>query len=287
MADKIKRAKQRPPFILLTHDFVRSRILNWNEKSIFMILQTYADSKSQCFPSISTLCKISGKSKNTVLKALKGLEDLKLLTNERRTTKNGKTSNLYTLYDYDEIWTAKSREEVTGIIDIENKRQQLYALAKELNCTITEKEPDSEPTNAHCQAPAKQFHDIDNNTGTVKSQDGQYTLEEIKRLFDYAILMADCPNQREDIDIAFSILYETLNTTKDTIRISGEDKPKDVVIAKLMKLTYYDIGYSIAKFHEQTGEIKNARAYLLTVLYHSREQSYLELMNRGHHNGDF
>jgi len=41
------------------------------------------------------------------------------------------------------------------------------------------------------------------------------------------------------------------------------------------------IVYTIDKFHQQTGEIKNTRAYLLTILYHAREQSYLDLMNLG------
>ena len=114
-----------------------------------------------------------------------------------------------------------------------------------------------------------------------------YSMGQIKELFDYAILIADHPEQEADQQVVFDILHEVLNTSKPTVRVSGEDKPQAVVAGKLMKLTHYDIQYAIEKFHEQTGEIKNTRAYLLTILYHSREQSYLDLMNLGHRNGDF
>ena len=83
------------------------------------------------------------------------------------------------------------------------------------------------------------------------------------------------------------ILYDTLNSTKQTTRISGEDKPTMVVVGKLMKLQPDDLIYSINKYHEQTERIKNVKGYLLTLLYNSREQQHLDIMNLGHHNGDF
>ena len=60
-----------------------------------------------------------------------------------------------------------------------------------------------------------------------------------------------------------------------------------IVISKLMKLQSDDLIYSIGKYHEQDQRIKNVKGYLLTLLYNSREQNYLDLMNEGHHNHDF
>ena len=100
-------------------------------------------------------------------------------------------------------------------------------------------------------------------------------------------LIIQYPDKQTDIDIVFDILYDTLNSTKPTIRIGGEGKPTMVVIGKLMKLQPDDLVYSIDKYHEQTERIKNVKAYLLTVLYGSREQQHLDIMNLGHHNGDF
>ena len=80
-----------------------------------------------------------------------------------------------------------------------------------------------------------------------------------------------------------SILHTSLNTTKATIRIGGEDKPAMVVIGKLMKLDYSDIMYAIEKYQEQTDRIKNPTAYMLTLLYNAKEQSNLDITNQVQH----
>ena len=112
-------------------------------------------------------------------------------------------------------------------------------------------------------------------------------MEDIKTLYEYDDLIIQYPAKQTDINIVLDILYDTLNSTKQTIRISGEDKPTMVVVGKLMKLQPNDLIYSIDKYHEQTERIKNVKGYLLTLLYNSREQQHLDIMNLGHHNGDF
>ncbi|MCM1561077.1 MAG: DUF6017 domain-containing protein [Butyrivibrio sp.] len=112
-------------------------------------------------------------------------------------------------------------------------------------------------------------------------------MQDIKAFYEYNRLIIRYPDKQTDIDIVFDILYETLNSTKKTIRIGGDDKPLMVVIGKLMKLQPDDLIHSIEKYHEQTVRIKNVKGYLLTILFNSREQNYLDMMNIGHHYGDF
>lgn len=112
-------------------------------------------------------------------------------------------------------------------------------------------------------------------------------MSDIKMLYEYDSLVIQYSAKQTDIDIVFDILYDTLNSTKQTIRIGSEDKPQMVVIGKLMKLQPENLIYSIDKYHEQDQRIKNVKAYLLTILYSSREQNHLDLMNEGHYNHDF
>lgn len=73
--------------------------------------------------------------------------------------------------------------------------------------------------------------------------------------FNYWDLVCQYPEMRENIDIIFNLLYDTLNTQKLTIRVNGEDKERNVVIGKLMKLRFEDFPdflYAIKKYHEQT-----------------------------------
>lgn len=287
MADELKY-KRKNPFVILSHNFIKWGMLNWNEKDIYIILLMYADSEQKCFPSINTLCKVSGKSNKTIIRALKGLEEKHLLKKETRITKNGQSSNLYTLYDFESVWKAESIEQVSEIVNTETKRKQLYELARELNYVVTkEKEPETLQADQSNNISSTQLNNIDinkDNTNKPKSQElERYTIDQIKQLFDYDIMIQDNPYRQHDIDSVMNILYTTMNTTKATIRIAGEDKPSMVVVGKLMKLSYSEIMYAIEKYQEQTERIKNPTSYMLTLLYNSKEQMNLDITNQVSH----
>lgn len=286
MADELKY-KRKNPFVILSHNFIKWGMLNWNEKDIYIILLMYADSEQKCFPSINTLCKVSGKSNKTVIRALKGLEEKHLLKKEIRITKNGQSSNLYTLYDFESVWEAESIEQVPEIVSTETKRKQLYELAQELNYIVKEKEPEALQADQSNNDSSTQINNIDINNNSIKGTKSQdlerYTLDQIKQLFDYDIMIQDKPYRQQDIDSVMNILYTTMNTTKATIRIAGEDKPTMVVIGKLMKLHNESIMYAIEKFSEQTERIKNPTSYMLTILYNAPEQFNLDIQNQVSH----
>ena len=82
----------------------------------------------------------------------------------------------------------------------------------------------------------------------------------------------------------FVILHDILNSTKERLRICGEEKPTAVVISRLFKLTPEDLLYALKQYHRQTTKIRNHRAYLLTVLYLAKEQNELDISNRVMHN---
>ena len=154
------------------------------------------------------------------------------------------------------------------------------------NRVTKEKELESAtPTKATAQS-SSHTHMNKNTTNESKSQE-RYSMDFLKQRFEYKALISQYQEKQEDIDIVLNLLYDTVNTQKPTIRINGQDKPAAVVIGRLMKLEFWDIPYAIDKYHEQTGRIKNVKAYLLTILYHAREQSHLDMMNLGHYNGDF
>lgn len=286
MANELKY-KRKNPFVILSHNFIKWDMLNWNEKDIYIILLMYADSEQKCFPSINTLCKVSGKSNKTVIRALKGLEEKHLLKKETRITKNGQSSNLYTLYDFESIWEAENIEQVPEIIDTETKRKQLYELARELNYVVTkEKEPEllqADQSNNDSSTQLNNFNQFNSTTNSGESQLERYTTDQIKQLFDYDIMIQDNPYRQQDIDSVMNILYTTMNTTKATIRIAGEDKPTMIIISKLMKLDKESIMYALDRFSEQTERIKNPTSYLLTILYFAPEQFHLDIQNQVSH----
>lgn len=284
---KIKSATDQRKFTLVYNDFLESDLLNHYEKSVFIALKKYADNDTmRAFPSLNKLHKITGISLSQVRRSIDHMKELGVISVEHRTDEDkGHQSNLYTLYDYAEIWSVGSSEDIAAVAN-EISEMKLVAELRSRGYTVTkEKGLDNEPTKAHYQAPQlNQFDIVNTTTNSGESQDlERYTLDQIKQLFDYDIMIQDNPYRQQDIDSVMNILYTTMNTTKATIRIAGEDKPTMVVIGKLMKLHKESIMYAIEKFSEQTERIKNPTSYMLTVLYNAPEQFNLDIQNQVSH----
>lgn len=279
------------PFVMAYHDFLKSGLLdNHYQIVVFIYLKMFADDNNQCYPSIKKISKLSKISVHKIKITLAELENKGIIAKKNRTRLDGgKSSNLYTLYDYKELWNIDSGEEITTIIDEIREKHMIEALTAKGYHIIKEKELETEPTKAQNQAPNKNISDMNkDNTKELKSQElERYTMTDIKMLYEYDSLIIQYPAKQTDIDVVFDILYDTLNSTKQMTRVCGEDKPTMVVIGRLMKLQPDDLIYSIDKYHEQTDRIKNVKSYLLTILYNSREQQHLDIMNLGHYNGDF
>lgn len=289
--NKIKQKSDLQGVVVLHNEFVETDILSGSEKLVFMAIKRHLNNESEtAFPSLTTIARYSRLSKSTVQRTLKDLESKGIIEIEhRKTEKNGNTSNLYTIHDYKSMWTVKNSKEIKQVIKREQE-QEAIKLLESIGYTVTkEKGLETEPSKAQNQAPNKSNMYISkDNTNQTKSQElERYTMEDIKALYEYYSIIIQYPAKQTDIDVVFDILYDTLNCTKKTIRIGGEDKPVMIVIGKMMKLQPDDLIYSIDKYHEQTERIKNVKGYLLTILYNSKEQQHLDIMNLGHANGDF
>lgn len=285
---KFKSATDQRKFIMIYHDFLESDLLTSHEKMVFIALKKFADSNNQCFPSLKKLADVTRISKRKIQDTLKSLEQKHIIGIESRSRADGgDTSNLYTLYDFKELWNAGSSEEMAAVVN-EYEEMKLVSELRSRGYTVTKEKElvSTEPTKVTAETSTKQFNQFDivnTTTNSGESQLERYTTDQIKQLFDYDIMIQDNPYRQQDIDSVMNILYTTMNTTKATIRIAGEDKPTMVVIGKLMKLSYSEIIYAIEKYQEQTERIKNPTSYMLTLLYNSKEQMNLDITNQVSH----
>lgn len=284
---KLKLQSDRTPFTMVKNSIIDSvNILNEHEKILYIVLLRYGN---KAFPSLSTISQKCGFSKRTAQRTIDTLIEKGILKKKNRINKkNGNTSNEYTLIDNDKIWSSTKEnlhENINAAI-----LEEAIKIVEASGRKVSDKEErlDTEPTKAQHQALDKQNLSVEQNTtDRLKSQAERYTMKDIKSLYEYDTIIIQYPAKQTDIDILFDILYDTLNSTKPTIRISGEDKPTMIVIGKLMKLQPDDLIYSIDKYNQQDQRITNVKGYLLTILYHAKEQNYLDLMNEGHFNHDF
>lgn len=279
------------------HDFIDCKLLNGEEKIIFLALKRFLDIKADngnVFPTIETIQEITGWGNQKVVKYIKSLCRKGVVKKIRQGLSK---PNIYIIADYPTMWESETVEDMAAVVQNDGRKPmtaaehiaELERMGYIVNLREKEKEPvsgsrkttDTDPKYTSCLANKQ------DNTSACKSQAGRYDLEEIKELYGYNDLAIQYPDKQADLDIVMDILFDTLNTEKEKIRISGEDKPAEVVIARLLKLLPEDLIFTIDQFHGQRQRIKNVKAYVLTILYNSHGQNRLDLMNLGHHNGDF
>ena len=273
-------------FVRVYKDFLESETLTAEEKLVFIALKSFVEfgrDEDTVYPSISTICKITGMSRPRVSRNINRLESKGIVKKQRR----GLTKpNLYTIADYPSMWAAEGVEERRQLLDTEipyTSDQLISELVRRGVLTeeaVAEKkiEPQSAATDSDPNGRLSIFSTINNITNKNKERQ-EYTMKYLQDLFEYDVLVQRQEYGTEDLDSVLDIIYDALNTTKDTIRINGEEKPAAVVRSKLLKLDATDIEYAIEKFRSVTDRIKNPKAYMLTILYGAKEQRNLDVTN--------
>ena len=292
MKDEIFQVQLANPdrdYVKVYKDFLASPLLTVEEKMVYIALKsfvTYGHDTGEVFPSMDTLCKLASLSRPRATRTITSLIKRGIVTKVRR----GLTkSNLYTLVDIPSMWKAETVEQMQQLsedkIQLSNEEMIEELQRRGAIRILKEKELESESAKTQKQALNESHLDIvDNSVNLSKSQGFErYSLEEIRGHYNYEIMIRDNPYQKSDIESVVNILHTTLNTTKPTVRICGEDMPTLVVTGKLMNLTYMDIMYAIEKYHEKTDRIYNPIAYMLTLLYVSVEQKNYDVANQVRH----
>ena len=71
------------------------------------------------------------------------------------------------------------------------------------------------------------------------------------------------------LDEITQLVQETVCSTRDRIRVGGNDYPAEIVRAKMLKLTGEHIHFVMDCLRKNTTQIRNIRQYLLTALFHA------------------
>ena len=289
---QVQLATPERRYVKVYNDFLSTANLTTEEKIVYIALKsfvTYGQDEGQAFPSMETLCRLTSMSRPRATRAITSLIRKGVVKKKRR----GLTkSNIYTLYDNAAMWTAESEEEMHDLAEssITLSSQEMIEELKRRGAVeiVTEKKEPASGTDQSSEA-STSFDKLNivlttyNSTTDTSGCQERYSLANVRELFDYAVLINDKRCSTSDLDSVMNILHDTLNSTKSTIRVSGENKPAMVVIGKLMKLSYEEILYAIRKFNERTDRISNPRAYMLTILYNAREQMNLDITNQVQH----
>ena len=83
------------------------------------------------------------------------------------------------------------------------------------------------------------------------------------------VLIQNNPCDVGRINEIFNLMLDVLCSTAKTTRISGDDKPIDVVRAQFMKIDSGHMEYILDCFKHQITDIRNVKQYLLATIYNA------------------
>lgn len=93
--------------------------------------------------------------------------------------------------------------------------------------------------------------------------------ELIRENIDYADLLRENPWDAETIDGYVELMVEACCTTRDSVRICGQDVAAEVVKSRFLKLNGEHILYVMTSLKENTTKVANIKAYILSALYNA------------------
>ncbi|EEK53310.1 helix-turn-helix domain-containing protein [Bacillus cereus] len=97
--------RRRRVFFMIDNEIVDDARLSHKEMAVYMVLCRHLNQETgSCFPSLPTIGKKVGMSKNTVIKALNNLIEIGYVTKEKRSSKEqGDMSNVYYVNDVHDL----------------------------------------------------------------------------------------------------------------------------------------------------------------------------------------
>ena len=110
----------------------------------------------------------------------------------------------------------------------------------------------------------------------------------IRKNIEFDNLVFDAPYDRDVLEEIVSIMTDVMITKSGTVRISGDEKPVEVVKSRLMKLKSSHIVYVLQGLKDNPVKVRNIKAYLLASLYNAPttiSNYYSALVNHDMHQG--
>lgn len=280
MADRI-RLRDARSFTMVYNDFFRmpQDVISYYDKLVFIAIKSHAGASGSSFPSINTLHRETGISRQKIQESIAHLVELGFLRKEKRqSNKYGNISNLYTIYETEEMCKAGTPEAVKKAAETSEEDKAIETLAR-LGYTVIPPREEKEPSVVGATEGSGDDKDnsisvINCNSTHKKLQEEKYSMDDLKEMMDYDVMISSYPDRREYIDAAIFVIYNSVNSSQKTLRVGQEDRPASIVIGQLLKLDHMKIMECIDSILEvsKNKSVSNIQAYLLTTLYNAVTQ---------------
>ena len=289
----VVRVEKNSNYTVMSNVHLRDKRLSLKAKGLLSLILSLPEKWDY---SVNGLVSIAREGRAGIMSSLKELEEAGYLTRHQLRGENGQMGKIeYVIYEeprppQSENPTAvkpttaeptavkpTTAEPTAGVPTAEDRTQ---LSTEEL---ITEKQ--------NTELNKYRFNSF-REAAEISAEEMRKEREQYRRLIleniEYDILCQDRKIRRDDLDEIVEIMVDTVCANKPFIRVSGEDKPADVVKSRLLKLDSGHIQFVLDCMSENTTKVRNIRQYLLAALYNAPvtiSNYYTSLVNRDMYGG--
>jgi len=271
------RTKQIP-FTQVPNTIVRDKNVSLKAKGLYQLIQSYITIPNFVVtkPFLLKQCNDGEKSFNSAWRELKETGYLKQYK-YRNKTERGFT------YEYELLDVASpdlkepdnSQDPQKGSLDVDHQKVDIQNVDFQKRTDINTDKNNTYSINTILSNQSNTIEEI-----SVQSKDSirkdriseKEQKENIEFLTDNInpdLLAEVYPNKKEEIKEIFNLICETVNSSKDFIVVSKENKTIREIQNCFFKLEQRHIEYILNSLDRNTSKIKNPKAYLLATIYNS------------------
>ena len=268
------RVEKNKGYTVMSNHHLRNHTLSLKAKGLLSQMLSLPEDWDY---TLKGLAQINRESIDAIREAVRELEQAGYITLSRERDARGcLRGTIYTIYEQPQTQPEpeKPAQAVPALLQPTLEKPMLDSPALENPTQLNTKRKNKERQNTDPSiTDSIPFPSGFPETSTQKRTEAKDAFESYRELIleniDYDILAGDPHVDREQLDEITQLVQETVCSTRDRIRVGGNDYPAEIVRAKMLKLTGEHIHFVMDCLRKNTTQIRNIRQYLLTALFHA------------------
>lgn len=259
----VYRVAKTQNYSVISNYHLRDMNLSLKAKGLLSLMLSLPDGWDYTTKGLAKICKDGIDSIRTTVKEL---ETYGYIQRKRiRNAKGQMTTTEYTILEQPVLDSPRLENPI-----LDKPRQEKPAQEKPTQLNTKESSTEEINTDSLSIDSFPSFYPESERNGTEGYSASIETYRDlIQEQIDYDLLADEMPSELEQLDGVVELLAETLASTKDTIRVAGNDFPQYVVKGRLYKLTADHVRFVFDCLKENTSKIRNMKQYLLTSLFNA------------------
>ena len=261
------RIERNKNYTVMSNYHLRDTAISLKSKGLLSMMLSLPDEWNYTTRGLAKICK---EGVDAIGGALRELENAGYLVRRVVRNEHGRISDMeYTIYEQPHPRHPDPSRSDTPALDTENS--DMEGQGPETTAQISKDRTRKDQSNTDSilfRESADKPPEAKRTEASSAERMAEYR-DLIRDNIQYPLLVAQHPDDADQIDEIVELMTETVCVRRKTTRVCGADFPAEVVKSQLLKLDAEHIRFVLKCLHENTSKIKNIKQYLLATLYNA------------------